>query len=170
MNIEFVITQLEHHARAIQAFTRGITPDQARRKPDAEAWSILEVINHLYDEEREDFRPRLDKILFHPEEPWTPIRPREWVTERAYNLRDPEMSVNNFLSERENSLLWLRGLGSANWEASVPAPWGGDIKAGDMAGAWVAHDVLHLRQLTELHYFLVRDSAGPYSVGYAGDW
>ena len=31
----------------------GLAPEQARWKPDPASWSAVEVINHLYDEERE---------------------------------------------------------------------------------------------------------------------
>lgn len=169
MNYEFLHTQLEHHARAIESLTRGISLEHARWKPNAEAWSILEVINHLYDEERRDFRPRLDIILHRPDEPFTPIDPPRWVIEEKYNERDLETSVQNFLNERAYSLRWLSSLNSPNWEASVQAPWG-ELKAGDMFAAWVAHDVLHLRQLVELHYALVKRAGEPYSAEYAGEW
>ena len=33
-------------------------------KQSENKWSMLEIICHLYDEEREDFRSRLAKILF----------------------------------------------------------------------------------------------------------
>jgi hypothetical protein len=170
MNHNALIASLHHHARAIELLTRGLSDEQARFKPDANAWSVLEVINHLYDEEREDFRVRLDIILHRPTEPWPPIRPAEWVTERAYNTRDLDASVTNFITERDNSLKWLNSLGTPNWEAAVTAPWGGEFKAGDMFSSWAAHDVLHLRQLTELHYALVKEDAQPYKVRYAGDW
>lgn len=170
MDLQKSITLFEQHALTIQALTRGLTTEQARWKPNANAWSILEVINHLYDEEREDFRARLDKILFHPTEPWEPIHPTAWVTERAYNARELDTSVNSFLTERENSLRWLKGLNAPDWEAAVTAPWGGEFKAGDMFSSWVTHDVLHLRQLVELHYALVQQNALPYEIGYAGDW
>jgi hypothetical protein len=170
MDFASLVSQMTQHAHTIRSLTRGISTEQSRWKPNADGWSILEVINHLYDEERQDFRVRLDIILHRPEEPFPPISPQLWVTERAYNMRDLETSMNNFLAERDNSLSWLNGLESTNWEASVSAPWGGELKAGDMFAAWVAHDVLHLRQLVELHYELVKADAHPYDVGYAGDW
>ena len=92
------------------------------------------------------------------------------MTERGYNARELGPSVENFLAERAKSIEWLKGLNSPNWEASATAPWGGEFRAGDMYAAWVAHDVLHLRQLTELHYALVREAAQDYDIGYAGDW
>jgi hypothetical protein len=39
-----------------------------------------------------------------------------------------------------------------------------------MFAAWVAHDLLHSRQLVELHWAWVNLQAGGYPVGYAGDW
>jgi len=36
--------------------------------------------------------------------------------------------------------------------------------------AWVAHDLLHLRQLVELKWAYGQTQYAPYSAGYAGDW
>jgi hypothetical protein len=49
-------------------------------------------------------------------------------------------------------------------------PIAGNFRAGDMLAAWVAHDILHLRQLIELKYFLLEDEIRPYSARYAGEW
>jgi hypothetical protein len=57
---------------------KNISEEQARWKPGADRWSILEVINHLYDEEREDFRKRLALVLDNPDEPWPAIDPCEF--------------------------------------------------------------------------------------------
>ncbi len=170
MKIQPGILLLQAHAEAVESLTRGLTEEQARWKPDAEAWSVVEVINHLYDEEREDFRQRLDILLHRPDEPFPPIHPSAWVTERSYNTRDLKTSVANFLEERRKSLDWLGGLGEPEWEAGTYATDGRFFPAGNMFASWVAHDVLHLRQLTELHYAIVTETVKPYEVGYAGDW
>jgi hypothetical protein len=169
MNLEVYTAQMVQHVAAIRTLAEGISDEQARWKPDPDSWSILEVINHLYDEERQDFRVRLDYILHRPGEAWPPIDPQGWVTSREYNQRDPGESLNNFLSERSKSLAWLQGLGSPDWETTSPTPWG-EITAGDMFAAWVAHDMLHLRQLVELHYAYTVQHIQPYSVLYAGEW
>lgn len=169
MNYEFLYTQLEQHAQTVYSLTRGISQEQARCKPDAEAWSLLQVINHLYDEERRDFRVRLDIILHRPTEPFPHIDPPRWVVDEKYNERELEASVKNFLDARANSLQWLANLQSPRWDASVTNEFG-TVTAGEMFSAWVAHDVLHLRQLVELHYALVRQQAAPYLLEYAGEW
>jgi hypothetical protein len=169
MDMDILTSQMANHASTIQSLTAGILEEQARWKPDPQAWSILEVINHLYDEEREDFRVRVDYILHHPDQSWPPINPPGWVVEHAYNQRDLSESVENFLKERRKSLDWLRGLASPDWQASVTQPYG-QFSAGDILAAWVAHDLLHLRQLVELHWAYGKRTAEPFKVDYAGEW
>jgi DinB superfamily len=169
MDLEYLLTQMNLHAGAIHSLTLGVSDDQARWKPEPDGWSILEVVNHLYDEEREDFRARLDCILYHPDQSWAPINPKGWVLDRAYNQRDLSISMNDFLKERQKSLAWLKGLPDPDWRAFVTMPFG-SFSAGDIFAAWVAHDLLHLRQLVELHWAYTLHAADPYKVNYAGEW
>lgn len=169
MELEFFTNQMDKHAASIQSLTVGIPAEQARWKPDPRAWSILEVINHLVDEERADFRVRVDMILHQPAEAWPSINPEGWVTERLYNQRELAQSVEDFLAERRKSLAWLRGLAAPDWQASVTVPFG-TFFAGDILTAWAAHDLLHLRQLVELHWAYTVQAAQPYHVNYAGEW
>ena len=169
MDLEFFTTQMNSHAQAIHDLTEGISDEQARWKPGPESWSILEVINHLYDEEREDFRVRVDYILHHPDLSWPPIDPPGWVTQHAYNQRNLVESIENFLKERRKSLDWLRGLDAPDWQTSITQPYG-QFSAGDIFAAWAAHDLLHLRQLVELHWAYNVQMAEPYKVNYAGEW
>jgi hypothetical protein len=108
-------------------------------------------------------------FLHRPDDPWFRIDPDGWVTKRKYNERDLGESLQNFLAAREESLVWLRGLSSPNWDAAYDAPFG-RITAGDIFAAWVAHDLLHIRQLVELHWAYTVMKAEPYGVRYAGDW
>lgn len=170
MDLDFYISKMINQLETIMSLTSGISNEQARWKPDPDSWSILEVINHLYDEERSDFRVRLNIILFHPDQPWPPIDPGGWVTERAYNERDLNQSRSNFSSERKKSIEWLEGLSEINWETTYDTPWEIPIRAGDMFAAWVAHDLLHTRQLVELQWAYSVRSLHPYDVQYAGKW
>lgn len=162
--------QLKQRAETIRSMVSGVGDEQARWKPTAKDWSILEVINHLYDEEREDFRQRLDYVLHRPGEEPPGIDPEGWVTARGYNQRDLRESTQNFLDERRTSLAWLEGLRNPNWDNAYAHPSGFTLRAGDLLCAWAAHDLLHLRQLVELHYAWVRQQSAPYTVDYAGDW
>jgi hypothetical protein len=169
MNLESAIQQLDHQSQAIAQLVQVIDIEQARWRPDAEAWSMLEVIGHLVDEEREDFRARVKQILEGTE--FSPIHPGAWVTERGYNQRELAPMLQEFLSEREASLAWLKTLTDANidWDKLYIDP-ERPIPAGEMLSSWVAHDLLHLRQLIELRYLYFQQQAKPYNIEYAGEW
>ena len=170
MDARTIIHALARNAFAIGGIVAGVSDEQARWKPTASDWSILEVINHLYDEEREDFRTRVDFVLHRPGEDPPGIDPEGWVSERSYNERDLAESVQRWLAERRQSVAWLESLSDANWESAYDHPLGFRLRAGDLLAAWLAHDFLHLRQLTELHYAWAREQSKPFTLDYAGDW
>ncbi|MEX2144097.1 MAG: DinB family protein [Anaerolineales bacterium] len=169
MDYSFLVQQLKDNAERIRSLVKNISDEQSRVQPARGAWSILEVINHLYDEEQFDFRVRLGIILQHPEQDWPPIDPVGWVTERRYNERSLSESLENFLRERAASLSWLGSLNAVDWDTAYTRD-GRTMLAGDMFASWVTHDHHHLRQLVELHRSLTEQAAQPYDLGYAGDW
>src|SRR5512134_865923 len=104
MRLDVLRRELAQGAETIQGLVVGFSAGEARARPAADAWSIVEVVAHLLDEEREDFRPRLDLVLHRPHETWAPIDPAAWVTARGYNDRELGATLSAFLAEREHSL------------------------------------------------------------------
>jgi hypothetical protein len=101
---------------------------------------------------------------------WDPIRPQEWVTERKYIERDFNESVNNFIKEREYSINWLNDSINRNWSAKVSREGFGSFTAREMLSNWLAHDMLHIRQILRLQYLYLEESIKPASLDYAGGW
>jgi hypothetical protein len=165
VNLAETIRCLSVGAEAIRAMTYTIPPAQAAWKPDAETWSLLEVMDHLYNEERIDFRKHLRELLSDPPSPWGEFDPAGLV-----QVESLAQGLEGFLAEREASLAWLRTLEAADWETRTATPWGREISAGDVLVSWVDHDYLHLRQLNELLHAWNVHTAAPYSVRYAGEW
>ena len=169
MEFKTLYQELNHSTEMIRALLRGIIQEEAQIKPSAESWSILEVVCHLYDEEREDFREHLDFILHRQNEEWHQIDPQGWVAERKYNEQNLTEMQEKFFSERGKSLEWLKGLSAMDWEITYTSQFG-SMKAGEMFACWVAHDNLHVRQLTELRRNWIERMTQPYDIEYAGDW
>jgi hypothetical protein len=161
--------QLENQGEAILLLTAGLDERQARWRPDEESWSVLEVLNHLVDEDIEDFRCHLDHVLHTSDQPWPEIDPQGWVMDRKYNQRILDDSISRFREVRTQSTIWLQGLESPDWDAAVRMPWG-LLTAGDVLSSWLAHDLLHLRQLAELRYQLTAKDCAPCRLDYAGQW
>lgn len=153
----------------IRALLAGITREEARHKPNPDSWSMLETLCHLYDEERLNFRARLDALLNRPAEEWEPIDPEGWVLNRKYNEHEFDYVKERFFAERSKSLDWLKGLENANWDQSHTSTFG-TMTAGDLFASWVAHDNLALRQLVELRRTRLERISKPYSIDYAGQW
>jgi hypothetical protein len=169
LNFDTLYLELVDSSGMIRSLLAGIAPDDARLKPNPDSWSMQETLCHLYDEEREDFRPRLDFILSQRGGKWPPIDPQGWVASRKYNAQGWGEVKEKFFAERSRSLDWLKGLGAAAWDLSYAADFG-TITAGDMFVSWVAHDNLAIRQLVELRRARLEALAKPHTIAYAGDW
>jgi len=170
MNHQTIINQLEQNEAVITSLVEGISPDQAVWRPTEDTWSIVEVINHLYDEEREDFRQCITLALTNDKATWPPIQPDKWVIERNYQARELNRSVTNFVIERKKSIVWLNSLESPNWQATLNHPHLGPMSAEQLLANWLAHDFLHIRQLNELRYLYLAQLVSPMSLRYAGQW
>ncbi|MHC5113574.1 MAG: DinB family protein [Planctomycetota bacterium] len=170
MNAAALIDALERFGTALSTLVAGISVDDARWRPSDDAWSIVEIVTHLADEEEADFRVRLEHTLRDPTAPWPPIDPEGWAVERNYRDADLGESVERFTRERRRSIEWLRSLGDADWSTTATHPRLGSMRAGDLLVAWTAHDALHLRQIAKRLYQLARRDGGEYSAEYAGEW
>lgn len=169
MDTARLIRSLERSADVVPALVEGLDAGDARQRGPDGAWSIVEIISHLADEEVEDFRTRVERTLRDANEAWPPIDPEGVAVERRYNDNDLAESVARFVRERRASVEWLRSLSAPDWEATYRHPQG-PLRAGDVLASWVAHDHLHLRQLAKRQYELTVRHGAPYRAAYAGPW
>ena len=169
MEFKTLYQELVDSTEMIRVLIKNIDQEQAQAKPDAESWSILEVMCHLYDEEREDFREHLDFILHRQHEEYHVIDPQRWVKERKYNERNFEEMREKFFAERKQSLEWLIEFSNMDLETTYMSEYG-TVTAGEMFASWVAHDNLHIRQLVELRRHRIENITQPYDIRYAGEW
>lgn len=164
-----IFQQLAHNAGVFKAMFEGISPDMNRWKQAPEKWCLLEILCHLYDEEREDFRARLRSVLDNPEQALPAINPVGWVSERQYLAQNYEQKLTDFLAERQASVEWLQSLPAPRWDNAYQHPKFGPMSANLFLSNWLAHDYLHFRQITRLKYDYLRFVSGE-DLSYAGDW
>jgi hypothetical protein len=169
MEFNTLYEELQNSTEMIRALLVGITQVEAQSKPNPESWSMLEVVCHLYDLEREDFREHLDFILHRQNEEYHAIDPQDWIKARKYNEQSFEEMQEKFFSERRKSLEWLQGISNSDWDTTYTSEYG-SVSAGEMFSCWVAHDNLHLRQFIELRRARIENITKPYPIEYAGDW
>jgi hypothetical protein len=170
MKFQELYNELTQSTEIIRAMLHGVSQEDSQIKKSPRVWSILEVTCHLYDEEREDFRKRLQFILGDQGGIWPPITPFQWVITRKYNEQNFKQMKSKFFKERETSLAWLKTLRNVDWTTRYEYKRGMFRSAGEIFASWVAHDNLHIRQLTELRRRLIEQKTKPFNIGYAGDW
>jgi hypothetical protein len=169
MNYTEIIIGLSQNRDVFNDMLPNLSGDIVLWKPAPEKWCLLEIVCHLYDEEREDFRARTKHVLETPAEPLPSIDPQGWVTARNYIQQDYQDKLNQFLNEREASVKWLTGLSHPQWDNAYIHPKFGSMTAKMFLSNWLAHDYLHIRQITKLKYDYLKHLTGE-SLSYAGEW
>ena len=169
MDSKYIYEQLEGNIKVYNDFFEN-TPGQLifwRNQPDK--WNLLEIICHLYDEEREDFRQRLKCVLEDPEKPLPSIDPQGWVASRNYASRDFKEMSHKFLEERRQSVQYLKSLKNPAWENAFIHPKFGPLTAKLFLSNWLAHDYLHFRQIIKLKFDYLAFQSHE-TLDYAGKW
>ncbi len=169
MDANFIIAQLRANKHTFESMLADVYEAMARWQPGAGKWSILEVVCHLHDEEREDFRARVQHTLLNKKDQPHPIDPTGWVMERMYFQQDFEKVRKDFLHEREESLQYLKGLQNPQWANAFEHPKWGPMEAGMFLSSWLAHDYLHMRQITFNKFNYHQQHCGQ-NLQYAGEW
>jgi hypothetical protein len=163
------VRALERTPDILAHLTADLSDAGWRTQPAPDRWSPLEILCHLRDEEKEDFGDRL-RVVLAGGGTFTPIRPTEWVVERRYREADPRQTLADFQGRRAATLELLRGVkGEALWAVGRPASGTFELTGEDVVAAWVAHDLLHLRQLTGTLARLWASAHAHLHVDYAGD-
>jgi hypothetical protein len=163
INRQEIIHQMANQAEGIRVLAQTFAEAQTLWKPAPESWSLHEVLQHLYNEERMDFRWHLQTMFGGSPPPQGFIR-----------VESSSAGLEGFLAERRASLAYLTSLQAPDWEVRKELRFGPNetmtLSTGEMLVAWLEHDILHLRQIVELMHGCNALEAAPYSVKYAGGW
>src|SRR5262245_27943916 len=107
-NSTYIINELSRNRNIFSELLKRNSSEEYLWKQSPDKWCLLEIVCHLYDEEREDFRSRLKHVLETPSEQLPSIDPPAWVTERNYIGQNYDERLQVFLRERDNSIEWLK--------------------------------------------------------------
>lgn len=164
-----VIQTLANNLDIFKAQLLNKSEEEYTFKPSSDKWSSLEVLCHLVDEEKEDFRIRVKYVLEDPVQPLPKFNPVDWVQSRNYAGQNYDDKVEEFLSERIKSIKWLESLQDPQWDNTYHNPKLGSMSAGLFLANWLAHDYIHIRQLNRLAYEFHRHQSNV-DLNYAGNW
>ena len=169
MNHRSIVEQLSQNNDVLRAQLGGKLKEEYLFKPTPDKWCMLEVLCHLVDEEKEDFRTRVAYVLRDPNESLPTFDPTAWPVSRNYIAQDYETKIAEFMTERAKSIAWLESLTNPRWTNAYQHPKRGPMSAEMFLANWLAHDYIHIRQLNRLAFEYLQSQAGT-DLLYAGNF
>jgi len=145
----------------------GLDAAAWRARPAPTEWAPVEIVCHLRDEETEDFVARLS-VITQGRASFAPIDPEGWAAQRGYLEADGPAVLADLCRRRGQSVAWLAGVVPERLTRAVEHPRAGRLTGLDLLAAWVAHDRLHLAQLTSTLARAWADRWAPLRADYAG--
>lgn len=157
------VAVLERTPRVLEALLRGLPTAWTHHNYGEKTWCAYEVVGHLIGAERDDWMPRLRRILESGEsKPFNPF-PHDTTVKP-----DPDVPLEKLLDEfahlrQEN----LRELAATNPTPVMLCRIGmhptlGRVTAGQLLATWAVHDLHHLRQVALAMAWQYRDTVGPW--------
>ncbi len=141
-------------AKAIPAALKGLLSDLPAstwtESPHPEEWSIVEVVSHLRDVEREVNLPRIQTFLYEENPFITADDTDMWVSERGYAKENGEDALRGFVNARLETLEALKELSDEDWQRAGRHAIFGPVTLQEQLGFVVEHDRVHLRQIYKL--------------------
>lgn len=171
MNSDLLIREMNRNERVFYSLICTFEGNDPfiKWKPEPGKWCLLEILCHLIDEEKEDFRTRVKFALENSTGQPPTIDPQSWVISRNYLQQDYSSKCNEFIMERQRSTNWLKSLENMDWNAFFTHSKFGKFTAHFMLSNWLAHDYLHIKQITKLRYDYLKLISGE-NLDYAGNW
>lgn len=152
---------LERTPGVLRAMLTGVGDFWTRGRYGEGTWSAFEVVGHLLVAEREDWMPRLKRILTQGER--VPFDPFAHDATGAAGV-SLESLLAEFAAVRAENLRELGALqlSLADMDRTGTHPALGRVTAGQLLATWGVHDLHHTRQICLAMAWQYRDEVGPW--------
>jgi len=159
--------ELARFPATLESLLAGLDAAGWRARPAPKEWAPVEIVCHLRDEEVEDFGARL-RVIVEGGTAFTPIDPEGWAATRGYRDEAGPAMLAELGRRRAATVAWLAGVAPEGLARAVETQRAGRLSGLDLLAAWVAHDRLHLAQLTSTLARVWADRWAPLRADYAG--
>jgi DinB family protein len=115
--------------------------------PNAEGWSLKDIVAHLVDAEGIAFVERISRMLADERPLIVSIDPPARLLAGGYAARDLTGLLAELESARDQHATWLSTLTPAQLQRPGEHDVVGELRVIDIVHQWAAHDMAHLRQV-----------------------
>lgn len=154
---------LDRTPAVLRGLLLGVSESWTHGRYGEGTWSAYEVLGHLIVAERDDWMPRLRRIIEHGEH-----RPFDPFPHNATISPDAKVPLVDLLDEfqrlRMSNVSDLRSLNltPADLNRTGMHPALGRVTAGQLLATWSVHDLHHIRQACLAMAWQDRDAVGPW--------
>jgi DinB superfamily len=127
----------------LRELTSDVSAEQATTSSSPGAWSIVQVVRHLVEGDRDTFLPRLRRMVAETRPMFVTTTPT------AGDASDLATLVAAHASARTQALKVLGGLDAAGWRREGVSPSRGTLTVATYARSMDEHDTEHLRQIQD---------------------
>jgi DinB superfamily len=139
-----MLSRLSTAPGMLRELTADATGEQAAKPPAPGEWSIVDVVRHLVEGDRDTFLPRLRRVVAETRPVFAKTSPP------AGDRSDLATLVAAFASAREQVMKILIGLDAAGWRREGVSPSRGALTVEAYARSMDEHDTEHLRQIQDV--------------------
>jgi hypothetical protein len=153
---------LERTPNVVRSMLAGLSDDWTNGGTE-DNWAPFDIVGHLIHGEVTDWIPRAEIILRQGDDrTFIPFdRMAQFELSKGKSLAD---LLNEFEVKRRESLETLMSWGLSDEQLKLKGvhPEFGDVSLSELIAAWVAHDLTHIRQITQFMAKKYTDEVGPW--------
>lgn len=159
LELQALVEYLSEMPGVVRELSRGLAPEELKRKPSDREFSFLENVCHLRDIEKEGYTVRIEKLLKEPEPVLRDIDGAKLARERDYNSQDFAAALNEFTSLREKNVSALNNLLPESLTLRAMFEGMGVVTLRDVAVMMRKHDEAHRAEMDNLREWLTKSKA-----------
>jgi DinB family protein len=128
----------------------GGVPSKVVLQPNAEGWSLKDIVAHLHDVESAAFVERIRRMLEEDVPFIRSIDPPARLAVGGYAARGLGELLDELAAMRAEHVSWLASLSGEDLRRQGQHDEVGQISVLDIVHQWPAHDLSHLRQAAQM--------------------
>jgi hypothetical protein len=154
---------LERTPTVLRVLLSGLDDEWVMNNEGPETFSPFDVIGHLVNGEKTDWRPRITMILEYGDTKTFALFNRFAQYEESKG-KTLEQLLDEFESLRKENMQWFRSLiiSEADLEKKGSHPVLGQVTLRNLLATWVIHDLTHIAQVTRVMGKQYKGEMGPW--------
>jgi FMN phosphatase YigB (HAD superfamily) len=131
----------------LETVLKNITIEDSKARPIKDEWSIVEIISHLYDVDKEVNIPRLKKLKSNQEPFFTAINTDDWAETKNYRKNHFPKILNLFIQTRIELIEEILSLNVEDWRKTISHTVFGPTTVLEIIKFMAQHDRIHIQQI-----------------------